>query len=74
MSTLKDMTVSEQLNYERIIKMGYTHKEAIQQLQRIRAIPKEDREELIEAIKKNMIIEISNEEYSAMCINKKQGQ
>ena len=54
METLKDMTASERHNYERIIKMGYTHKEAIEQLKRIRAIPKKDREELIEAIAKNI--------------------
>ena len=66
MSTLKDMTLSEKHNYERLIKKGYTHKEAIQMLQMIRDIPQKDKEKTIQAIKRNMMknlkIEISKEE------------
>ena len=57
METLKDMTVSEKHNYERLIKMGYSHKQALEQLERIRAIPKEEMDELREAIAKNMVFE-----------------
>ena len=55
MSSLKDMTPTEEFNYNRLTNKGYTHEEAIAMLEIIRAIPEDEMAKFTQAIRDNII-------------------
>lgn len=55
MSMLKDMTPTEEFNYNRLTNKGYTHEEAIAMLEIIRAIPEDEMAKFTQAIRDNII-------------------